>query len=346
MAERGCVMVCVGRTIRRGAALSLLVLLMWRSEGRAIPLDKEGDFKLGARTYVNARVGTEDTHHGAAPNSNVKAIRQVQEEEQLINGTFPYSAAGHLRQNRAFIEAEPQVQAGPADERRGGAVQLAEDLPFRIKGLGGQVTFRGEGESLYDWGPRRVQLGEPVQSAVHAVGTHHDRAADLVLAPSNQLIAEAGLHRRRRHCATRCTSNGTDRERLFQAFVEGSVGDLFVRVGRQLLVVGRDRRLPAAGSHQPAGQQLRRLSHLARRAARAAGHDPRRLLPRRLRPDLRGVPARLRSDRQQGRLLSPPALGLAVDAAGPGGAGAQRHQARLLIRPARTFERRAGRRCC
>ncbi len=145
-------MACVGRTVRWGAALGFLVLL-WRSDVRAIPLDQDGDFKLGARTYVNARVGTEDTHQGAAPTSNVRAIHQAQAEEQLINGTFPYSPAGHLRQNRAFIELSLKYKADRLLKEGVGPFALLNDLPFRIKSLGGQFTFRGEGESLYDWGP-------------------------------------------------------------------------------------------------------------------------------------------------------------------------------------------------
>jgi len=134
-------MACIRGTIHWSA--TLCVVLLCCSRGWAIPLDENGDFKLGARTYVNARVGTEDTHTGAAPNSDSAAIRQVQAEEQLINGTFPYSPAGHLRQNRAFIELSLKYKLDRLMNQGVGPFSLLNDLPFHIKGLGGQFTFRG-----------------------------------------------------------------------------------------------------------------------------------------------------------------------------------------------------------
>ena len=112
-------------------------LLLWCTQGNAIPLDKQGDIKLGVRTYLNARVGTEDTHNGLGPPTGT-------ESTLLGKGTFPRSEAGHLRQNRFFIEAE-----------------LNHDLSrvvkqfIKMKHLAYHLTFRGEGESLYDWRPTK-----------------------------------------------------------------------------------------------------------------------------------------------------------------------------------------------
>src|SRR5262245_23808621 len=74
------------------ACLAVLTVLVSRTPSVAISLDKDGDIKLGVRTYVNARIGTESTDK----------LDTVEAESK----TFPYSPGGHLRQNRAFIQAE------------------------------------------------------------------------------------------------------------------------------------------------------------------------------------------------------------------------------------------------
>lgn len=219
-------MECVGRPIRRGASLILLIVLLWRSGGWAIPLDKDGDLKLGARMYVNARVGTQDTKTGPPiPGGNPPAA----EEEYLANGTFPYSSAGHLRQNRAFIEINLKHDLKRLVKDGVGPFSLLNDLPFRIKSLGYQFTFRGEGDGLYDWGPSEYSTARQFNALA--------KASVPVAIFGKQVIANQGFIdvpsvRQQVH------TNGTDRERLFQAFVEGSSGELFVRVGRQLLSWG------------------------------------------------------------------------------------------------------------
>src|SRR2546422_687550 len=85
--------------------LVAVMLLVWRGPASAISLDSDGDLKFGARSYVNARVGTEDTHQGTGTATSI-----------LNNGTFPYSPAGHLRQNRYFIELELKHDLTRLDE--------------------------------------------------------------------------------------------------------------------------------------------------------------------------------------------------------------------------------------
>ena len=46
-------------------------LLFWGTQSDAIQLDTQGDMKLGVRTYLNARVGTEDTHNGPGPEAAI-----------------------------------------------------------------------------------------------------------------------------------------------------------------------------------------------------------------------------------------------------------------------------------
>jgi hypothetical protein len=198
---------------RRGRVWQVAVctsLAFWYTQGYAIPLDKEGDMKLGVRTYLNARVATEDTHNGQGPVPNPPYT----EGSKLGAGTFPYSSAGHLRQNRFFIEAE-----------------LNHDLtrrvkPFiKIKHLAYHFTFRGEADNLYNWGPReystavdfnKVYLANPPLFQF----VEHQQVVNVPSARDN------------------LRKLGTDRERVFQAYVEGDVGDLFWRVGRQILSWG------------------------------------------------------------------------------------------------------------
>jgi hypothetical protein len=213
--------------------LSTFALLAWRGAGWAIPLDANGDLKLGIRTYVNARVGTEDTHNGAAPTgSGSQAEQQASQLEFLINGTFPHSNAGHLRQNRVFIEVdlkhdlEHHVKQGPAP------FTLLNELPFQIKGLRYEATFRGEGDSLYNWGPREYSTASAFNQLAEAAIPFVNPFNPNQLLIKNQGFLNVGSLRHQ------VRSHGTNRQRLFQAFLEGSVGHLFVRAGKQVLSWG------------------------------------------------------------------------------------------------------------
>ena len=200
--------------------LAVASLLVWRTQGDAIQLDKEGDMKLGVRTYLNARVGTEDTHNGPGPEHNLT------EGSLLGVGTFPRSEAGHLRQNRFFIEAE-----------------LNHDLSrwvkqfIKMKHLAYHLTFRGEGEGLYDWGPREYSTASDFRKFREAnkpISLVKNEAGILCggqLCPGQQFVNVGDTRDNLRKV-------GTDRERLFQAYVEGDVRDLFWRVGRQILSWG------------------------------------------------------------------------------------------------------------
>jgi len=206
--------------IRNGLRLWVVVcvvvgtLCVLRAHSHAIPLDKNDEIKLGVRAYVNARVGTESTHDGVP----IPARRPI----TSTSGTFPHSAAGHLRQNRGFIEAELHHDLRRLQREGIGPLSLLNDLPFKIRGLAYHVTFRGEGEGLYDWGPREYSTADEFEKV---------RAAASTVARGQVAVDVASNRRRLRKL-------GTDRERLYQAYVEASVGDLFVRFGRQILSWG------------------------------------------------------------------------------------------------------------
>src|SRR5437016_6856413 len=95
--------------VRRGTTVCFVgvALLIWRTGSQAISLDKDGDIKLGVRTYVNARVGTEETHEGVILRTGpLPGLSRGAIIDATTSDTFPHSEAGHLRQNRFYIEAE------------------------------------------------------------------------------------------------------------------------------------------------------------------------------------------------------------------------------------------------
>ncbi len=121
-------------------------------------------------------------------------------------------------------------------------MSLLKELPFKVKGLAYHFTFRGEGDGLYDWGPWEYSTAQPIQEL-------------RTTSPPSSLVYRQGPGGAPLDCTTdpRCGRQtfidvaaerekirrlGTDRERLFQAYVEGDVGNLFVRVGRQILAWG------------------------------------------------------------------------------------------------------------
>jgi len=200
-----------------GVAAACLVL--WRIPCGAVPLDKEGDIKLGVRTYVNARIGTNQTDQtGSYTPGTVDFIR---------SRTFPNSASGHLRQNRYFVEAELDHDVSRLVKEGVGPLALINLLPFKIGGLKYHLTFRGEADMITNWGPREYSTND-----------EYIINGDSAFAnPATGARVDVGIARANLRDLT------TDRERLFQAYVEGTVpffwkGPLFFRFGRQILSWG------------------------------------------------------------------------------------------------------------
>ena len=206
-----------------GAILGALVI--GRAPARAVPLDKDGDIKLGVRTYVNARIGTERTHDGA---------RDPDDPGVSTSATWPRSAAGHLRQNRFFIEAELKHNFDRLRREGIGPLSLLNDLPFKIRDLGYGLTFRGEGDGIYDWGPKEFSTAREFQRLAKA-----DPPNPFIGNPALGFIGGVQQYTydmfRFRH---QLRKRGVHRERLFQAYVDVKTGDLFLRIGRQLLSWG------------------------------------------------------------------------------------------------------------
>jgi len=181
------------------------------SVAHAVSIDQAGDISLGVRTYSGVRIGSEDTdeHTGVI----VSEVDGQTYQTQRNSRTFPYSAAGHLRQHRTFIQAEWDHKCERLLQDGLGPLRLALDLPFRLEHLRYHLEYRGEFEGIYDYGPREYRTAD----GFRAVGA------------SPESTGEARRRLRRL---------GVQRQRLFQAFVETQVGELFVRFGRQILAWG------------------------------------------------------------------------------------------------------------
>ena len=82
-------MLRIGKRVWVVSGCVAVSLVLWRAPGAAVNLDSEGDIKLGVRTYINTRVGTEDTHQGVLidfPGTSTPSGVST-------SGTFPFSAA-------------------------------------------------------------------------------------------------------------------------------------------------------------------------------------------------------------------------------------------------------------
>jgi len=179
----------------------------------AVSLDKDSTMKLGVRTYVNARIGTEHTdqsvsRQGPLPTSATSRVMR----------TFPVSGAMHLRQNRFFMEAEFDHELGQLVSNGFGPLALLNNLPFKIRGLKYHLVYRGEYDGVYDWGPSEFRTAQQFKT--------------LPPNPATAGVLDVGAAR------DRLRSIASTRHRLFQAYVEGKVGDLFIRIGRQIVSWG------------------------------------------------------------------------------------------------------------
>jgi hypothetical protein len=201
--------------LRVRLALCALAVVCWKLPAFGVALDTEGDIKLGARVYTAARLGTEHTD---------------------IPNTFPYSPAGHLRQHRTFIEAEFDHDLIALASRDGFApLSFLKELPIEVSRLKYHLTYRGEMEGIYDYGPTEYRTANQFQSLPHAALIDPDTCppGPDFEACANGLQQEFIGEKRRT-----LRARATQRHRLFQAFIDTQVGDLFIRFGRQILSWG------------------------------------------------------------------------------------------------------------
>ena len=198
------------------ASLLALAAIAAAVEAVAIPLDESGTINVGIRAYVNARISTmakQATRPGDQPPA---CIAQPNAENCNFGGTFPYSGAGHIMQNRYFLELKWNHSL----------IEMFQDvLPESVTEFKYNLTYRGEYDGIYDFGPSEYRNG-----------TETFQEIEQALRQGGSSTESAGARNYRvRHRLRQVASN---RNRLFLAFVDWEQGPLFVRVGRQNLVWG------------------------------------------------------------------------------------------------------------
>jgi hypothetical protein len=208
-----------------GAVLSLAI------RARAASLDTEGDISLGIRAYTAARIGTENTditicnfngprNPEVCGGSNGGLPSLGGDHPQTFRTmTFPVSAAGHLRQSRFFVEAELKHNLDRLLKEGFGPLALVNNLPFSLRNVGYDLTYRGEYDGVYDYGPAEYS-------------TAYQYSNQILLPPFNGQKVQVFPAR------NALRSVASERQRLFQAFLEADAGPFFVRFGRQILAWG------------------------------------------------------------------------------------------------------------
>jgi hypothetical protein len=198
------------------------------SAAYGVSLDEKGDIKLGVRAYTAARVATQNTDQqicygtGASykcGTQNAINPNMPEDNQSLRSLTFPVSAAGHLRQNRFYVEAELDHNLQRLLDEGWGPLTLLNELPFKFRKFKYHLTFRGEADGIYDYGPAEYRTAYQYFNPV-LVPTFSGHSANI--GEARQRLRKLSVHR----------------ERLFQAYLETQVEELFIRVGRQILSWG------------------------------------------------------------------------------------------------------------
>jgi len=200
-----------------GIALTAATVLGLAAMANAVSLDESGELTLGIRAYTAARIGVQDTSISIISRDNPAVSGGVQQTYRSL--TFPVSAAGHLRQNRYFLEAEARHDLDRLIREDWRPFGLLNHLPFKLRNVKYNLTYRGEYEGVYDYGPSEYRTA------------HQWFNQRLVLPFNGQTINVVSERQTLRNVAVL-------RNRLFQAFIEGEAGPIFFRFGRQILAWG------------------------------------------------------------------------------------------------------------
>ena len=209
--------------------LSTTLMLGLAAAAHAAALDEKGEITLGLRTYTAARIATQGTDvqicYGTPGRADYicggsNGVNNSTVNQSKRSLTFPVSPAGHLRQNRFYVEAELDHNLLRLLNEGFGPLALLDYLPFKFRKFKYHLTFRGEYEGVYDYGP-----------AEYRTHYQYDNTLLVPLAPSNK---QANIPQARE----RLRSVAVHRERLFQAYLETQVEKLLIRFGRQILSWG------------------------------------------------------------------------------------------------------------
>jgi Protein of unknown function (DUF1302) len=199
------------RRLLTGVLTALAVLIGTRA-ALALSLDERGEIRLGLRGYTAVRVGSE----------------RIGDSDNPLN--YPVSGAGHLRQNRYFLQLSYDH-----DLTRLAKQSLGLLAPFRLldpSALKYTLEYRFEGETLYDWGPDEY---------THQTAALQRFRGDFpnVNIPALNIRATNKLDNRYiEERVDRLRRNARVRNRLFLAYLDFEKGPFFLRVGRQVLAWG------------------------------------------------------------------------------------------------------------
>jgi hypothetical protein len=202
--------------------LAALAVGMIAPSARAIPLDEQGDMKLGLRAYTAVRIGTE----------------KIGGEDNPLS--YPSSAAGHVRQNRYFLQLDFDHDLTRLAKTGWGPARLFGLLDQGLGSLGWSgesdvkytVQYRGEGEGIYDYGPSEYSDGGATLRA------YRGPVPNITIPTLNVKLRRALPEEYIRERNDRLRRIARQRHRLFLAYLDWERGPLFVRVGRQVLAWG------------------------------------------------------------------------------------------------------------
>lgn len=187
---------------------------------QAVPLDDDGTINVSVRAYANVRIGTNAKQSTRQGCEGAECAQPLAAPPSSFGGTFVYSGSGHILQNRYFLDVEWDHDILP---------MFDDILPKWVTSLEYTLGYRGEYEGIYDFGPSEFSSAEE---------TYLELQTFLRQSPTfnpGQLDQLGDMTYFVRH---RLRQVGSYRNRLFQAFFDVELGDLFIRVGRQNLVWG------------------------------------------------------------------------------------------------------------
>ena len=209
------------QTMRPWLVLAATVIVMGPRPARSIPLDDRGELKLAMRLYTAVRIGTEKIGGNTDP----------------LN--YPSSPAGHVRQNRYFLQLDFDHDMSRIAHESWGPARIFGLLDDAFDAIGWRgrtdvkytLQYRGEGEGIYDYGPGEYRDARGTLEAFRKESpeVHVPGLIDI----SRKLDPEYIRQR-----VDRLHRIGQQRHRLFLAYIDWERGPIFVRIGRQVLAWG------------------------------------------------------------------------------------------------------------
>ena len=197
--------------VRDTAWMAVALLVLPVALARAVQLDDRGEMRLLMRAYTDVRIGTEKEGGSDDPLS------------------FPRSAAGHVRQHRYFLELKFDhdikrfATAGTGVARAFGWLD-PDTLKYSLQ-------YRGEGEGIYDYGPREWSDQFAVTRALRLDFPRFPNTGPALTSPT---IPDGLIHQR----IAFLRRVARQRHRFFLGYVDLGKGPVDIRIGRQILAWG------------------------------------------------------------------------------------------------------------